>query len=460
MRIRFLVRPRSLLLAALWVQNAAAQDTTAQRGVYLSGTYDPTVRPGIAVLPVGGALGDSIRAIVQRDLDFSDRFTLINVDSTDPSSFRAPNSSGGLNYPMFGQLGAAAVIQLTRVPAGLHVALHEIGRSAVAHVDEFPLAGPPLSREWRLNLHALSDELQRWITGERGIAATRIAYNRPGGIHLIDADGMGDVLVPTPPNVTGASWNPSGTMLTYATYAEGSRVMVLDLASGKSRTLVGEQRSIGYASPIFSPDGRSVVYQMFDDNGSDLFSVPLTGAEPPHVLTVGRGTDNASPTYSPDGRRIAFVSGRLGHPEIYYMDADGTNLDILTNFAASDENYRSDPDWSPDGRLVAFQSRINGRFQVMTINVRDGSTKLLTSDGENEQPAWAPDGRHLVFTSNRTGVRQLWVIDAESGRTRQLTTTGGSRLGQWSPRLSTSGSQSESAGQRTTPPSFLNRRAR
>lgn len=459
MQIRVLVTS-VLLIVAVAPHGLLAQDTTAQRGVYLSGTYDPTMRPGLAVLPVSGAMGDSIRAIVQRDLDFSDRFTMINVDSTDPASFRAPNAAGGLNYPMFAQLGAAVVIQITRVPAGLHVALHEVSRNAVAHVDEFSLVGAPLSREWRFGLHALSDELQRWITGERGIAATRIAYNRAGGIHIVDVDGSDDVPVPTPPNVTSASWNPSGTMLTFATYAEGSRVMVLDLTTGRSRTLVGEQRSIGYCCPAFAPDGRSVIYQMFGDNGSDLFSIPLTGSEPPHVLTVGRGTDNSLPTYSPDGRRIAFVSGRLGHPEIYYMDADGTNLDILTNFAASDENYRSDPDWSPDGRLVAFQSRINGRFQIMTINVRDGSTKLLTSEGENEQPSWAPDARHLVFTSTRSGVRQLWIIDVESSRTRQLTTTAGSRLGKWSPRLSVPASPGETASQRSTQHSFPHRRAR
>src|SRR2546425_7942294 len=34
---------------------------------------------------------------------------------------------------------------------------------------------------------------------------------------------------------------------------------------------------------------------------------------------------------SPDGSRIAFTSTRDGQPEIYVMDADGTNASRLTN---------------------------------------------------------------------------------------------------------------------------------
>src|SRR5205814_9473373 len=84
-----------------------------------------------------------------------------------------------------------------------------------------------------------------------------------------------------------------------------------------------------------------------------------------------------------DALPISFMSDRTGHPEVYIMDADGTNPDIFTAFDFGDQNYRASPDWSPDGRQVTFQSRIDGRFQIFTMTLRDRQPKQLTSEGEN-----------------------------------------------------------------------------
>lgn len=421
------------VFAAFASVRASAQDTTF-RGVMISGAYDPLRdKIGITVLPVGGAYGDSIRAIVSRDLDFSDRFIVISVDSAEPAALRA-QTGPGLNYPLFARLNATAVVQITSVPTGLHVSLHNVGRAQVANVGEFALPSTGLSRDWRLAVHRVSDEIERWMTGQRGIAATRVAYMRGGSIRIIDSDGASEITVPTEPEGGSPAWNPTGSMLTYTTHGTSSRILVLDLATGRSRTVAGPTRNALYLTPIFSANGSSLTYAREGENGSDLFSVSLNGGSP-QQLTAGRGTTNTNPTLSPDGRRVAFVSGRLGRPELYIMDSDGTNLNVLTDYDFSEKNYRSDPDWSPDGRVVAYQERINDRFQIRTIRVTGGTPKLLTSDGENEQPSWAPDARHLVFTSTRTGVRQLWVLDTESNRVRQLTKSAGSKLASWSARL-------------------------
>lgn len=436
MRLLRALLPAAVALAAV-SPTLRAQDSTA-KGIFLNGTYDPLRdKLAIVVLPVTGAFGDSVRAIVQRDLDFSDRFAVLPIDATDPAGFRNPGATGGLNYPIFARLNAAAVVEITPTPTGLHVVLHNVARSQVVNVEDMRLPSTGLNRDWRLAVHNVSDEIERWVTGQRGIAATRIAYIRGQSIRIVDSDGADEITVPTEPDVISPGWSPDGTTLVYNTFGTSPKVMLMDLATGRSRTLVGQQRNVTYLTPVFMPDGKTIVYARSGENGSDLFSVSAAGGGTPHRLTSGQGTDNNSPTISPDGRRIVFTSGRLGRPELYIMDADGTNVNVLTDFESSEKNYRADADWSPDGRTVAYSEWQNDHFQIRTVRVTGSSPKFLTDQGSNEQPSWAPDSRHLVFTSTRSGQRQLWIIDVESSRMRQLTHSPGSRLAAWSPHLST-----------------------
>jgi TolB protein len=325
-------------------------------------------------------------------------------------------------------------LQVTPTPRGLHFTLHDVGRAQVASVEEFALTAPELSKEWRLAVHGMSDAVVDWITGQRGMAQTRIAFIRSNVVRLVDSDGEQEQTLPMLGAAMSPAWHPGGALIAYNTFGPESRIVLHDLRTGRVRDF-GAQRNTTNLTPVFTPDGKSLVYSLSSENGADLYLMPLEGDAFPRRVTVGRGSENVQPSFSPDGNRMAFMSDRTGHPEVYIMDADGTNPDIFTAFDFGDQNYRASPDWSPDGRQVSFQSRIDGRFQLFTMTLRDRQPKQLTSEGENEDPSWAPDGRHLVFASTRSGTRQLWILDTESGRLRQLTQVGGSRLPAWSPRL-------------------------
>lgn len=412
-------------------RSARAQDTT--HAVRIGLTYQPGTKPGVIVLAVRGAWGDSIQGIIARDLDYGDRVNVIGLPGT-PAATSLQSLGPSVSYPLWKTLGAAAAVQATVTNGGVHVAVHDVTGTKIVQVADFQLPPTGGSGDWRLAVHGVADEIEQWITGTRGVAQTRILFVRGGRIYVVDSDGWGERQVSDAGLALSPAWSPDGHTIAYSVLGNrGWSVVTKDLAGGAGRTLPSTTTGLN-TTPAFSPSGGSLAYSHGDEAGTDLMLVDLAGGAPSRI-TVGHGSDNTSPEFSPDGRRLAFTSGRAGHPEVYIMDVDGSNVDLLTPFNFGDQNYRSNPDWAPDAQHIAFQSQIGGVFQIMVISLRDRSVKQLTSEGVNEDPAWAPDARHLVFTSSRTGVKQLFILDSESGRARQLTHTGGARLAAWSHAL-------------------------
>jgi TolB protein len=409
-----------------------AQEVTLRTGL----VYEPDPLRTVAVLPVkGGPYADSLLEIVHRDLANSDRVSMLRLNHADNALFQ--DRFKGVSYDYFTGLNANYVVEMIATQGRVTMRVHDVSRRRVTSTADFTLSGTGLGRDWRMAVHSASDSAVAILTnGPRGIAATRIAYVRGQTIRVVDSDGANDVQVPADSNATSPAWSPDGTRLVYNTYGANARIVMTDLTTGRDRVIQAKVRNSSPTTPIFSRDGNSILFARSDDDSkSRLYRVYLGGGDPV-LIDEGKGI-SSSPTFSPDGRRIAFMTDRVGHNEVYIIDADGTNPVWITQIAGdlNESSYRGEPDWSSDGVTVALQSRVSGSFQIMTVNIRDNVAARLTDAGENQSPSWAPDGRHLVFTSNRSGSDQLWIIDTRSGVTRQLTNQSGAKYGAWSPRL-------------------------
>jgi TolB protein len=410
---------------------AAAQDTASVPGVRLGLNYAPGTKPGVIVLPVHDDYDDdSLRTIVQRDLDYSDRMNVIALDEATVNGLEPPPGKK-INFALVAKFGAALLIRMTPTTTGLHVAAYDVSRGELLQSDHFLF--DRRDRDWRFALHGVSDQIEQWVFGKRGIAQTRIAYVNDGTLHIVDSDGAETRTITTGRGALSPAWSPTGESVVYTALGNsGTQVEELDVRTGRTRR-ISQIRAGLNITPVYQPGGNAILYAQGTGNGTDLVLANLDSSAP-HKITAGRGTDNTSPSYSPDGRQIAFISGKTGQPQVYIMDADGSNVQLLTPYQPGVRSYRASPDWSPDGRAVAYEQQ-NGNFQIWMIDLRDRIPKQLTSEGENEDPSWAPDGRHIVFTSSRGGSKELWILDTESGRARQLTHNKGARLAAWSPIL-------------------------
>lgn len=408
-----------------------AQDTTTVPGVRLGLNYAAGTKPGVIVFPVNDDYGDdSLRVIVQRDLDYSDRMNVIALDAETVSGL-VPPPGEKINFPLIAKFGADLLVRMTPTTRGLHVAAYDVSRGQLLQSEHFLF--DRRDRDWRFTLHGVSDQIEQWVFGKRGIAQTRIAYVNNGTLNIVDSDGARTRSITTGKGALSPAWSPTGESVVFTVLGNnGTQVHELDVRTGRTRR-ISQIRAGLNITPIYQPDGSGILYAQGTGNGTDLIFASLDSSAPRRI-TAGRGTDNTSPSYSPDGRQIAFISGKSGQPQVYIMDADGSNVQLLTPYSAGRRSYRASPDWSPDGRAIAYEQQM-GHFQIWMIDLRDRTPKQLTSEGENEDPSWAPDGRHIVFTSTRSGDKQLWILDTESGRARQLTHSRGARLAAWSPIL-------------------------
>jgi TolB protein len=450
-RILFAVTTFAAFTAAVRTP-AAAQDQPP--GISLRGGYTAAERAAVAVRPFAGigataVLLDSMSTIVERDLTMSDRFDMIAT----PASL----ATGPVNYSAWNGLRAWYLVtgDVTATAAGyeLELTLHDVVYSKVKSLTRYRIPAPT-APDFRLALHAISDEIVRTITNQPGAAATRIAFerqNRPTvandkgtyDLLIVDADGFGmRRLSGAVGQIYSPAWSPDGTRLVYMQGADaGQRIVERDIQTGATRVISSAPLSI---TPVYSPDGKQIAYSAWygESRGanSELFVYDAVRNCCAKRITSSPLEDQ-SPTYSPDGSQIAFMSSRLGSmPHIWVMPSAGGAATLITPYVVGQNGYYFAPDWSPTSSEIVFAGHWNsrGNYQIMIADAKraQGQIRQLTSQGDNEDPSWAPDGRHIVFSSG-VGDQQLslYVIDAVTETRRRLVAGGKLRMSDWSPPL-------------------------
>lgn len=290
------------------------------------------------------------------------------------------------------------------------------------------------SRTLRAMVHRLADEIVFRLTGEKGIASSRIAYvssvDGAKEIYVMDYDAHNPLLITGNRSINlSPRWSPDGKKIAYTSYRDRNPdLFVIDLETGR-RQKISSNPGLNVA-PAWSPDGKGLVFSMSSGTGTNLFLIRPDGTGL-RQLTQGPHID-ISPSFAPNGRQIVFSSDRGGTPQIYLMDIEGTNVRRLT-FGVGD--YSVSPRWSPRGDKIVFVGRSHGSFDIFLTNPDGtGLTQLTSNVRNNEEPSWSTDGRHILFTSTRNGSRHLFIMKADGSNQRQLTKNGQDNyLADWSP---------------------------
>ena len=448
-----------LLFLAVPLPGQGQEPGDTFQGVRLGLIYETSYQPVMAIKPFTSRFGGEgvdtrVQAIIARDLRYSDRFEML--DSLPPSMV-----GEGIDYTLWDQMGATWLVSGQVESLGenyvLILDLHNVVYAELREEARFTLPDP-VSENFRMAVHRISDQIVEWIFDEPGMAASRIAFSRLLGdgiqeIYVVDSDGENMRRVTNHGDISKSpTWHPSGERLAYVRSVDYTphQIFELDLATGRENVLE-PGREGQQATPSYHPNGRELAFGLMGYNRTGLFSYDVEQDCCLFHIQGGRWED-LSPSYSPDGRRIAFNSNRLGTaiPQVFVVSSRGGRAELISPYVPTSPGYYTSPDWSPTDEKVAFHGRIDrfGRYHILVADVatRRPQVLRLTAEGNNEDPSWAPDGRHLVFSGERSYGYGLFVVDAATGRIRPLVSNIRPNAPEWSPSLTESVEETLRAG--------------
>jgi eukaryotic-like serine/threonine-protein kinase len=201
---------------------------------------------------------------------------------------------------------------------------------------------------------------------------------------------------------------------------EAQRSLVWVDRQGAETPLPAPSRA--YFALRLSPDGTRVAIDIRDQE-RDIWVMDI-GRETLSRLTFGRGLDTF-PVWTPDGRSIVYSRAASGG--LLMRAADGSGQEQTR----SDGGYlQFAQSFTPDGRqLLVTQQRSSNDLVLLTMDTAGGGTPVVESPFIDGPGDISPDGHWLAYQSNESGQDQVYVrpLDARIGGRVQVSSAGGTK---------------------------------
>ncbi len=234
-------------------------------------------------------------------------------------------------------------------------------------------------------------------------------FNRQGNVLAAAAP-------PAPYNFLALSPNDTRAAVQRLETLRAGDIWILDLTRGGLGTRFTFHPADDFA-PVWSPDGKRIVWASSRDGPSDLYQRSITsGREEPLLQSSLRKLPF---DWSSDGRYLLYgVRNTKGNADLWVLPMTGERKPWVFANTQFDE---SQGQFSPDMRWVAYQSDESGGSEIHVQPFSPGSgggANVMVSSEGGYQPRWRRnDGKELYYF---TGDGKLMAVDVVAGATLKL----------------------------------------
>ena len=218
--------------------------------------------------------------------------------------------------------------------------------------------------------------------------------------------------------------SPDGRYVSFTDWETGD-LAIRDLEAGTNRRLTDKgpwEKSEEFAMfSRWSPDGKQIAYDWYDDRGfMELRVIAIAGGKPRVLVDYGSGESLQTYDWSPDSQQILiFLEKKDDMRQIVLVSATDGATRVIKTFERRGR-FPNIMRFSGNGRYIAYD-------QPQEENAAERDIFLISIDGGQEvalveHPAhdlllgWPPDGKGILFASDRTGSLDIWFLPVSGGK--------------------------------------------
>ena len=239
----------------------------------------------------------------------------------------------------------------------------------------------------------------------------------------------------TPLWLRSSSISPDGEKIAFSYQGD---IFVVSSKGGQAVQLTSN--SAYDSEPLWSADGKKIVFSSYRELSKDIFVTSVNGGEPKRLTyysgsetplaVLQDGTILFSSNYGGDG----VYDGFPGDGELYKVSIDGGKSSLVTPLTISNISVNADgtvlyEDYKgyEDNLRKHHTSSVTRDVWLCEsngfgISADSKFTKLSTFKGENRNPVFASDGVHYYYLSEQSGTFNVWKASIrEPGKAQQIT---------------------------------------
>jgi Tol biopolymer transport system component len=292
----------------------------------------------------------------------------------------------------------------------------------------------------KLGMEMYAQSLSAHPDGKR-IAFSAVSNKDSGGVWVMENFLPTTAVAKPEPKMTlrrvgdwGTIWgkiSPDGKYLCDLCLSDpNNALMVRELATGKEHLLVHKVNEGDYirgASPVISPDSKTVAYR-WHDGQEKTFQLQLINLDGSQRRTIQSGENIIPEDWSPDGKRLLAL--RLDQPQwseniqfefVWVSVKDGSVQSITEVPKGRLLVLGGEVALSPDGRFIAYDVEFpqpdgTSKYTIFLFSIEDSREVRIEHPAQEWLLGWTPNGKYIFFVSDRSGERDGWLLPVADGK--------------------------------------------